>query len=162
MVEDDDNDDDDEIQLPDPVPEAIPPTWLDTNEDDDEEEVREMENTDLDPDPNYVANLGTSASAATSAENASAPAQQNEPTENASAPAQQIEPTRANRPAPTFQPQVRSEGHQKICSIVLPVLLSVLQEEAYAQKQPRDQVREALWRHFPCGGHIIVCCMFHL
>ena len=47
-------------------------------------------------------------------------------------------------PVPTFTPRINSEGHRKICQIVLPLLLVVCGEPLWCAKPPRDQVREAL------------------
>lgn len=45
---------------------------------------------------------------------------------------------------PTFTPRINSEGHRKICQIVLPLLLGVCGEPLWCAKPPRDQVRETL------------------
>lgn len=45
-----------------------------------------------------------------------------------------------------FEPRIKSEGHRKICSIVLPVLLCVMKDERFCRAGPRDQVREACYR----------------
>ena len=42
-----------------------------------------------------------------------------------------------------FEPVVRTEGHQKICKVLLPVLLQVLRDPFWRSKPQRDQVREA-------------------
>lgn len=51
----------------------------------------------------------------------------------------------ATRPS-HFEPLIKTEGHRKICSIVLPVLLDVMKEERFCNLGPRDQVREACYR----------------
>jgi hypothetical protein len=40
-------------------------------------------------------------------------------------------------------PRVNSEGHQKICSLLLPVLFTVMMDSFWCARSPRDQVREA-------------------
>lgn len=45
-----------------------------------------------------------------------------------------------------FTPMVNSTGHKKICEILLPMLLSVMQETSWKNKSARDQMREALDR----------------
>ena len=58
-------------------------------------------------------------------------------------------PGDAIRALPTMQPHVKSEGHRKICDILLPELFSVLNDPLYANKTPREQVREACYRTMP-------------
>lgn len=52
-------------------------------------------------------------------------------------------------PLPSFEPHIKTEGHQKICQIVLPVLCCVLRDSVWCTRGPRDQVREALDRNMP-------------
>ena len=49
-------------------------------------------------------------------------------------------------PTPTFIPKVNSDGHKAICTVLLPVLLCVLCEDQWRNRDSRAQVREACWR----------------
>ena len=57
---------------------------------------------------------------------------------------------------PAITPHVQREGHQKICSIVLPTLFSVIRDPNYSSKTPREQVREALFRTMPSSRTFVV------
>lgn len=52
-----------------------------------------------------------------------------------------------DRVVPTFVPQLRTEGHRKICEIVLPLLWQVLGEAQWCTQSPLLQVREACARY---------------
>jgi hypothetical protein len=43
----------------------------------------------------------------------------------------------------TFEPRANTDGHRKVCEVLLPVLLDVLRDAEWARCTPRDQVRQA-------------------
>lgn len=55
-------------------------------------------------------------------------------------------------PTPTFIPKVNSDGHKAICTVLLPVLLCVLCEDQWRNRDSRAQVREACWRALTGGS----------
>ena len=57
---------------------------------------------------------------------------------------------------PAITPHVEREGHWKICSLVLPTLFSVIRDPNYSSKNPREQVREALFRTVPSFRTFVV------
>ena len=61
-------------------------------------------------------------------------------------------PNAAAPAVPTFTPRLKSEGHQKICQVLLPLLFGVCGESSWCTKSPRDQVREAL--DSPMAAHV--------
>ena len=61
-------------------------------------------------------------------------------------------PNAAAPAVPAFTPRLKSEGHQKICQVLLPLLYGVCGESSRCTKSPRDQVREAL--DSPMAAHV--------
>lgn len=49
---------------------------------------------------------------------------------------------------------VNTEGHRAICSIILPLLLSVMRDNEYKHRSPRDQVRRACDRRTPDVSYV--------
>ena len=73
----------------------------------------------------------------------SEPAVENIINPNAAAPAAPAPAAHPPPAAPVIAPRVNSEGHQKICSLLLPVLFTVMMDSFWCARSPRDQVREA-------------------
>ena len=44
---------------------------------------------------------------------------------------------------PVLAPKCNTEGHRKICEVLLPRLFEVLTDAVWCTRSPRDQVREA-------------------
>ena len=65
-----------------------------------------------------------------------------QPAMNAAAP---VDPP-AHPVAHIFTPKLKTKGHEKICELVLPMLLTVMSESRYGGSAPREQLREALKR----------------
>ena len=57
---------------------------------------------------------------------------------------------------PEFSPHVNTAGHKAICSTFLPVLVSVLGDDAWRSKPPREQVRRACQRFMPDSGILYI------
>ena len=57
-------------------------------------------------------------------------------------------PEQVGRPVPDlgFKPKVNSDGHRAVCKSLLPVLLQVLSDDRWRNREDRAQVREACWR----------------
>lgn len=129
--------------LPSAAPEHIPPAWLVTDSQELQGNDDDVPLTQLDMD-NHSGTDGASANA----ENHHAGSASDQPDQ----------PTAGEHPpnsdgvahVPNFEPHVNSEGHRKICKVLLPQLLVVLREREYSLASPREQVREACRRIFAC------------
>lgn len=53
------------------------------------------------------------------------------------------------RAMPPIEPHVNTEGHRKICEILLPELFSVLMDPKCKKWSPRDHLEEACYRSMP-------------
>ena len=131
----------------DPIePVQVPHCWFIDDDDDDGDEQRVETQTQLDSDV-IGASLEQPAAANPVPEADTMPEPDPVPDANLGNPP---EPPKV----PKFVPHVNTAGHKAICSTFLPILVSVLGDDDWRSKTPREQVRHACQRFMPDSGDL--------